>query len=129
LRKILIVSALTIVSSISTAALGGETLSNSSRQDLLDAMKNDAFAYLKYRMLSGQVRKNGNQPLAGILEHIATDEHEKHFKEHAKLCGLLKIDPENVVHAKSAKIVESIQMYQDMARAECAKSESVAAQF
>ena len=130
MRKILIISALTIASSISTAALCAETLSNSTRQDLLTAMKNDAFAYLKYKKLAGEARKTGNQTLAGILEHIATDQHEKHFNEHAKLYGLLKIDHENVVNAKSAEFVESIQIYQDMAkRAETAGDASVAKYF
>ena len=130
MRKVLIVPVLAIASAISTAMLAVEPLSNSTRQDLLAAMKNDAFAYLKYKKLAGQARKTGNQTLAGILEHIATDEHEKHFEEHAKLYGLLKIDPENVVNAKSAELVESIQMYQDMAkRAETAGDASVAKHF
>ena len=116
MRKILIVSALTIASSISTAALGGESLSNSTQQDLLAAMKNEAFSSLKYKMLSEQARKSGNLPLAGVLEHMATDEHEKLFKEHAKLYGLVKIDKESIVNAKSAEYAESIQTYEDMAK-------------
>jgi rubrerythrin len=130
LRRILIVPVLTIVSSISTAALCGETLSSSTRQDLLAAMKNEAFSYLKYTMFAEQARKNGNPTLAGILEHTAQDEYEKHFKEHAKLYGLVKSDHENLVNAMSAEFVESTQMYQDMAkRAEAAGDASAAKHF
>ena len=57
MRKILIVSGLTIATSISTAALGGESLSNSTQQDRLAAMKNEAFSSLKYKMLSEQARR------------------------------------------------------------------------
>jgi len=130
LRKILIVPVLTLVSSISTAALCGETLSNSTRQDLLAAMKNEAFSYVKYTIYAEQARKNGNETLAGVLEHTAADEYEKHFKEHARLYGLLKSDHENLVNAMSTEFVESTQMYQDMAkRAEAAGDASVAKHF
>lgn len=127
MRKILILPVLAIASSISTAALCGETLSNSTRQDLLVAMKSEAFAYLKYTLFAEQARKNGNETLAGVLEHTAADEYEKHFKEHAKLYGLSKSDHENLVNAMSAEFVESTQMYQDMAkRAEAAGDANVA---
>ena len=130
MRKALIIPVLTIACSISTAALCGETLSNSTRQDLLSAMKNEAFAYLKYQLFAEQAHKNGNETLAGILEHTAADEYEKHFKEHAKLYGLLKSDHENLVNAMSAEFVESTQMYQDMAkRAEAAGDAAAAKHF
>ena len=130
MRKILIISALTIASSISTAALCGETLSSSTRQDLLAAMKNEAFSYLKYKLFAEQARKNGNETLAGVLEHTTADEYEKHFKEHAKLYGLVKSDHENLVNAMSAEFVESTQMYQDMAKkAEAAGDATVAKHF
>jgi hypothetical protein len=41
------------------------------------------------------------------LEHTTADEYEKHFKEHAKLYGLVKSDHENLVNAMSAEFVES----------------------
>jgi len=90
-------------------------------------MKSEAFAYLKYTLFAEQARKNGNETLAGVLEHTAADEYEKHFKEHAKLYGLSKSDHENLVNAMSAEFVESTQMYQDMAkRAEAAGDANVA---
>jgi rubrerythrin len=93
-------------------------------------MKNEAFSYVKYTMYAEQARKNGNETLAGVLEHTAADEYEKHFKEHAKLYGLLKSDHENLVNAMSTEFVESTQMYQDMAkRAEAAGDASVAKHF
>ena len=130
MRKSLIVPILAVASSISAAAFAGETLSNSTRQDLLTAMKSEALAYLKYTMFAEQARKNGNETLAGVLEHTAADEYEKHFKEHAKLYGLLKSDHENLVNAMSAEFVESTQMYQEMAkRAEAAGDVNAAKHF
>ncbi len=130
MRKTLLIPAFILASSLAGPALSAESLSNSTRQDLLAAMKNEAFAYVKYKLFAEQARKNGNNTLAGILEHIASDEYEKHFKEHAKLYGLSKSDNENLVSAMSAEFVESTQMYQDMAkRAEAAGDASVAKHF
>lgn len=130
MRKTLMMSAIAAVAAISTVAMGGESISNATRQDLLTAMKNEAFAHLKYTMFAEQARKNGNEVLAGILEHTAEDEFEKHFKAHAKLYGLLRGDYENLLNAMSAEFVEATQMYQDMAkRAEAAGDAEAAKHF
>ena len=130
MRKILIASAFALAAAASAAALGGETLSNSTRQDLLAAMKSEAFAYLKYTLFAEQARKNGNETLAGILDHVAADEFDKHFKEHAKLYGLVKGDHENLVNAMSAEFTEATQLYGDMAkRAEAAGDAAAAKHF
>ena len=130
MRKILIIPAIAAAAAICTVAIGGETMSNSTRQDLLTAMKNEGFAHLKYTLFAEQARKNGNEVLAGILEHTAEDEFEKHFKTHAKLYGLVKGDYENLLNAMSAEFVESTQMYQEMAkRAEAAGDAEAAKHF
>ncbi|HWJ17743.1 MAG TPA: ferritin family protein [Geobacterales bacterium] len=130
MRKILIISAIAAGAAICTVAIGGETLSNSTRQDLLTAMKSEGLAHLKYTLFAEQARKNGNEVLAGIFEHTADDEFEKHFKTHAKLYGLLKSDYENLLNAMSAEFVESTQMYQEMAkRAEAAGDADAAKHF
>ncbi len=130
LRKILITPAIAMAALISTVALSGETVSNSTRQDLLAAMKNEAYAYVKYTLFAEQARKNGNNTLAGILEHVANDELERHFKEHAKLFGLIKSDHENLVNAMSTEFTEATQMYQEMAkRAETAGDAASAKHF
>ena len=130
MRKTLIITAIAAAAAIGTVAIGGETMSNSTRQDLLTAMKNEGFAHLKYTLFAEQARKNGNEVLAGILEHTAEDEFEKHFKTHAKLYGLLKSDYENLLNAMSAEFVESTQMYQEMAkRAEAAGDADAAKHF
>lgn len=130
MRKALIISAIAAAAAICTVAIGGETMSNSTRQDLLTAMKNEGFAHLKYTLFAEQARKNGNDVLAGILEHTAEDEFEKHFKTHAKLYGLLKSDYENLLNAMSAEFVKSTQMYQEMSkRAEAAGDAEAAKHF
>ncbi len=130
MRKTLIFSAIAVAAAISASALGGETISNSTRQDLLAAMKNEGFAHLKYTLFAEQARQNGNEELASILEHAAEDEFEKHFKAHAKLYGLVKSDHLNLVNAMSAEFVEATQMYQEMAkRAEAAGDADVANHF
>jgi rubrerythrin len=115
---------------ISAVALGGETVSNATRQDMLTAMKAEAFAYAKYKLYSEQARKNGNEALAALFERTAADEFDKHFKEQAKYIGLVKSDHMNLVDAMSGEYVEYTQMYLDMAkRAEAAGDASSARYF
>ncbi len=129
MRQSLLFAVIGAVAAISTVAMGGETISNSTRQDLLNAMKAEAFAYLKYTMFAEQARKSGNEVLAGIFEHTADDEFEKHFKAHAKLFGLVKSDYENLLNAMSAEFVEAAQMYQEMAKRAEAAGDAEAAKY
>ena len=129
MRKHLIISAVTIAAAISTVALSGETISNATRQDMLAAMKGEAFAYLKYTLYAEQARKNGNEALAGLFEQTAADEFDKHFKEQAKYMGLVKSDHMNLVDAMSGEYVESTQTYLDMAKRAEAAGNAEAAQL
>ncbi len=130
MRRIFITSAIAAAALLSTVARSGETISNATRQDLLTAMKSEGFAHLKYTLFAEQARQNGNEVLAGILEHTAEDEFQKHFKAHAKLYGLIKSDYENLINAMSAEFVEATQMYQEMAkRAEAAGDRKAAEHF
>jgi len=57
MRRTLIISAIAAAATISTVALSGEPMANSTRQDILAAMKSEAFAYLKYTLFAEQARK------------------------------------------------------------------------
>lgn len=132
MRKLLVVPALalTMATAVSTFALSGETAAKSTRQDLLDAMKGEAFAYLKYTMYAEQARKNGKPELAALFERTAAVEYDEHFKEHAEYFGLMKSDADNVRDAIAGEDYETTKMYPDMAkRAKAAGDERAAEHF
>ncbi len=118
MRKLLVVPALalTMAAAVSTIAVSGEAATRSTRQDLLDAMKGEALAYLKYTMYAEQARKNGKPELAALFERTAAVERDEHFKEHAELLGLVKSDAENVKDAVAGEDYETAKMYPEMAR-------------
>jgi rubrerythrin len=90
------VSAIAIVVCTSTAAASKQLASTESRQDLLAAMKDEAFDYMKYTLYAEQAHKNGNTGAAAAFERIAVVERDKHFKVHAAYFGLVRSDAENL---------------------------------
>ena len=90
------VSAIAIVVCTSTAAASKQLASAETRQDLLKAMKDEAFDYMKYTLYAEQAQKNGNTGAAAAFERIAAVERDKHFKVHAAYFGLVRSDAENL---------------------------------
>jgi len=130
MSNILKISTLAIALSISTVAFGGEVTSGATRQDLLNAMKDEAFDHLKYMMYAEQARKNGNAELGAVFERIAAAERDKHFKEHAKYLGLLRSDSENLTDAISGEYLATSKIYPEMAnRAKAAGDTEVGQHF
>jgi rubrerythrin len=130
MRKLLIMPAfaLALVAGVSAVALGQETMADSTRQDLLDAMKGEAFAYLKYTMYAEQARTNGNPELAVLFERTAAVEYGEHFKEHAEYFGLVKGDADNIRDAIAGEDYETVTMYPDMAARATAAGDAHAAE-
>ena len=129
-RKSLAIPVLVLAVAISSAAIGAAAMFGPTRQDLLAAMKDEAFSHLRYKMFAGQARKNGNVPLAELFEKVADAEFNKHFKEQAELAGLVRGDKENLAAAISDEYLETMKMYADMSkRAEAAGDDAVARHF
>ena len=115
---------------LSTASIGAEIMSGPTKQDLLVAMKDEAFSHLRYKLFAEQARKNGNAPLADLFDKIAGAELDKHFREQAQMAGLVKSDKENLAAAISDEYLETMKMYTDMAkRAEAAGDGAIAQHF
>jgi rubrerythrin len=116
MRKILGLPVFAVVAAMSTAAIAGDTISSSTRADLLAAMKDEAFSHLRYRIFAEQARKNGNTKLAALFEKIAEDELNKHFRAQAEILGVAKSDKENLTAAISDEYLEAARMYSEMAK-------------
>jgi len=92
------------------------TLSPRSRQNLLDAMKGEAFAYAKYKLFAIHARKAGNLDLAELFDHTADQEFFEHFKEEADLLNLVGNDEQDLNHAIAGESFEVNSMYKDYAK-------------
>ena len=57
MRRVLVIPILAVTVLVSTSALSGERLTKHTRRDLLYAMKDEAFTYLKYKMFAEQARE------------------------------------------------------------------------
>jgi rubrerythrin len=111
-------------------ALAEPPIHESTRKDLEDAMKGEAFAYLKYLAFAEQARKDGHPDIADQFERTARVEGEEHFAEHAKLAGLVRSDAENLADAIKGENYEATTMYPDMAkRAKAVGDRDVAKHF
>jgi rubrerythrin len=111
-------------------ALAEPPIHESTRRDLEDAMKGEAFAYLKYLSFAEQARKDGRPDIAEQFEKTAKVKRGEHFAEHAKLAGLVRSDAENLSDAIKGENYETMTMYPDMAkRASAAGDLEVAKHF
>lgn len=92
------------------------TLTPRSRQNLLDAMKGEAFAYAKYKLFASQARQAGHLDLADLFDKTADQEFFEHFKEEADLLGLVGTDEQDLNHAIAGESFEVDTMYKDYAK-------------
>ena len=63
------------------------SLSARSRQNLTEAVKEEAFAFAQYKVLAKQARKRGHRKLSALLEKIAEQHYLKHFTAQTELLG------------------------------------------
>ncbi len=100
----------------SGAAQAADTLQPSTTKDLMDAMKGEAFATLKYMAYADAARARGNTQLADLFDRIAKVEWQDHFATHAKMAGLVGADGDNLMDAIKGENYETTQMYPKMAQ-------------
>lgn len=101
------------------------------RKDLDAAMKGEAFAYAKYMLFADEARAHGHADIAALFERTAQTERMEHFREHARLAGMLgRSDADNLRDAIEGETYETRTMYPDMAeRARRDGDSQVAARF
>jgi rubrerythrin len=59
------------------------TLHPQTRENLLRAMRREAFAFASYLLYATQARKHGRPEIAQLFEQVATEEYFGHFVEQA----------------------------------------------
>src|SRR5271157_708060 len=101
-----------------------------TRNNLLQAMHGEAFAFVKYTLFAQQARKNGREELAALFEKTAEVERHEHFAEEADLAGLVGSDADNLRDAIQGESYEVDTMYREFAeQADAAGDEAAAARF
>lgn len=81
-----------------------------SRQNLIEVMKEEAFAFAKCRLLAEQASKRGDRRMAVLLEKTAERHYLRHFKKQAELLELFGPDQRKITEAiiEESLVVDTI---------------------
>ena len=84
-----------------------------TRENLLRAMRREAFAFARYLLYATQAREHGRQEVAELFEKVAEEEYFGHFTEQALELGLIGMEAENLHLAIEEEAFEADVMYRD----------------
>ena len=84
-----------------------------TRENLLRAMRREAFAFARYLLYATQAREHGRQEVAELFEKVAEEEYFGHFTEQALELGLIGMEAENLHLAIEEEAFEAQVMYRD----------------
>ena len=91
-----------------------------TREDVLNAMRGEAFAYASYMLFAEVARRNGRSEIADLFEATARTELLEHFAQQAGLVGLVGTDADNLrqaIEGESHEIDIVYPSYAEHARA------------
>jgi rubrerythrin len=112
-----------------TLAVPGDVVMNAqTRENLLAAMRGEAFAFAKYMLFAEHARKSGRADLADLFQRTANIERFEHFAEEAELLGLVGTDAENLRDAIAGESYEVETMYRQFAEQAAAHGDREAAE-
>jgi rubrerythrin len=69
---------------------------SATREDLLTAMRAEAFAYASYMLFAARAREDGRAEVADLFEAVAQTDLHQHFARLAGEAGLVGSDAENL---------------------------------
>jgi rubrerythrin len=106
------------------------TMHPETRENLLRAMRREAYAFAMYLLYATQARKHGRPELARLFEQVATEEYFGHFIEQALEVGVIGMEAENLHLAIEEEAFEAEVMYRDFqAQAETVGDHAAAERF
>jgi rubrerythrin len=89
------------------------TVHPQTRENLLRAMRREAYAFAMYLLYATQARKHGRPQVAELFEQVATEEYFGHFVEQALEVGVIGMEAENLHLAIEEEAFEAEVMYRD----------------
>lgn len=106
------------------------TMHPETRDNLLRAMRREAYAFAMYLLYATQARKHGREQVAELFEQVATEEYFGHFVEQALEAGVIGMEAENLHLAIEEEAFEAEVMYRDFqAQAEAVGDHAAAERF
>ena len=107
-----------------------QTLHPQTRENLLRAMRREAFAFATYLLYATQARRHGRAQVAELFEQVAKEEYFGHFAEQALEAGVIGMEAENLHLAIEEETFEAEVMYRDFqAQAEAVGDHAAAERF
>jgi rubrerythrin len=101
-----------------------------TRENLLSAMRREAFAFASYLLYATQARKHGRPEIAELFQQVAEEEYFGHFVEQALEAGVIGMEAENLHLTIEAEAFEADVMYRDFqAQAEAVGDHGAAERF
>jgi rubrerythrin len=106
------------------------TVHPQTRENLLRAMRREAYAFAMYLLYATQARKHGRPQVAELFEQVATEEYLGHLAEQALEAGVIGMEAENLHLAIEELAFEAEVMYRDVrAQAEAVGDQEAAERF
>ena len=107
-----------------------QTMHPQTRENLLRAMRREAYAFAMYLLYATQARKHGRPEIAQLFEQVAREEYFGHFVEQALEVGVIGMEAENLHLAIEEEAFEAEVMYRDFqAQAEAVGDHAAAERF
>jgi rubrerythrin len=101
-----------------------------TRDNILTAMRGEAYAHARYRVFATAARNSGDRDLEEMYEGIAAVELHEHFVELAELAGIAGTDSYNLqaaIRDESDEVEVTYRLFAEQARKD--GEEEVAARF
>jgi rubrerythrin len=106
------------------------TLHPQTRENLLRAMRREAYAFARYLLYATQARRHGRPQLAELFQQVASQEYFGHFAEQALEAGVIGMEAENLHLAIEEEAYRAEVMYHDFqAQAAAVGDHAAAEQF
>jgi rubrerythrin len=90
-----------------------------TRENLLAALRGEAFAFARYKLMAARALEGGDADLAEMLEGIAAVELHEHFAELAELAELVGSDEVNLmtgIQDENEEVEETYRVFAEEAR-------------
>jgi rubrerythrin len=103
-------------------------LHSATKEDLLTALRTEAFTYARSMLYATAARRNGRTEIADLFESTARTELDEHFAALADLAGIVGDDAENLRSAIEAESYEIEVMYPTFAEHATRATDTAAAE-
>ena len=122
-RVFVLFAAISVVAAFGGSSAGAqERFSPEARKALMEAMQNEAYTSMKYKLFAEHARRAGKKELADLMEVTSNMEYG-HFLRWAGLYGLVGTDIQNLRGAVESEVSDDAALYTRLAAEADARGE------